>query len=135
MTSLKNIAIAVASVVLFSNITYAQALKANYSVSYEEPLAVKYLGTDGEYLTFEVTMRPQIEGTALFEIDDKYEGQLYAANVTSALKVNRVKIEKRDDQVLNFKLLVGKKTYTKSFSVNTSKVEKTSVAESDITML
>lgn len=135
MTSLKNIAIAVASVVLFSNITYAQALKANYSVSYEEPLAVKYLGSDGEYLTFQVTMTPQTEGTALFAIDDKYEGQLYAANVTSPLKVNTVKIEKRDDQVLNFKLVVGKKTYTKSFSVNTSKVERTTVAENDITML
>ena len=135
MTKLKNIAVALASIVIFTNITHAQALKASYSVNYEEPLAVKYLGNDGNYLTFEVTVQSQISGKAFFAIADKNEGVLYSSNVTPGLKVKTIKIERSGDQVLNFKLVIGKKTYAKTFSVNTSKVETTTVAESDITML
>jgi hypothetical protein len=135
MTKLKNIAIAIASIIIFTNITHAQILKASYSVNYEGPLAVKYLGSDGDYLTFQVTVQPGVPGNTLFAIADKNEGELYASNVTPGFKVKTVKIEKRDDQVLNFKLVIGKKTYSKSFSVNTGKVETTTVSESEITML
>ena len=136
MTTLKNIAVAVASLVIFTNITNAQqAVKASYSVNYEEPLAVKYIGSDGEYVTFQVSVKPAVAGNALFEIVDQNEGQLYTTNLASNFNVKTVKIEKREGQVLNFKLVVGKSTYTKSFSVNTNKVETTTVAESDITML
>jgi hypothetical protein len=135
MTKLKNIAVAIASIVIFTNITHAQALKASYSVNYEEPLKVKYLGDDGDYLTFQVTVQSELPGKALFEIADKSEGALYSSNVTPSFKVKTVRIEKRGDQVLDFKLVVGKKTYSKSFSVNTNQVETTTVAESGITML
>ncbi len=136
MTTLKNIAVAVASIVIFTNVTYAQqAVKASYSVNYEEPLAVKYIGSDGDYLTFEVSVKPAVSGNAVFEIEDRNEGELYATKLASNFKVKTIKIEKRKDQVLNFKLVVGRTTYTKSFSVNTNKVETTTVAESDITML
>ena len=135
MTKLKNIVIAIASIVIFTNITHAQAIKSSYLVNYEEPLAVKYLGNDGNYLTFQVTMQSEMPGNALFEIADKNEGELYSSNVTTGSKVKTVKIEKRDQQVLNFKLVIGRKTYSKSFSVNTNKVETTTVAESEVTML
>jgi hypothetical protein len=135
MSTLKNIAVAVASIVIFTNITNAQAVKANYSVNYEEPMAVKYIGNDGSYLTFQVSVKPAVTGSAVFEIEDQNEGELYAANLAADFKVKTVKIEKRDGQVLNFKLVVGKTTYTKSFSVNTNKVETTTVEENDITML
>lgn len=135
MTTLKNIAVAVASIVIFTNITNAQAVKTNYSVNYEEPMAVKYIGSDGEYLTFQVSVKPAVTRNAVFEIEDRTEGELYAANLASNFNVKTVKIEKREGQVLNFKLVVGRTTYTKSFSVNTNKVETTTVAESDITIL
>lgn len=133
MTKLKNIAVAVASIVIFSNITHAQALKANYSVNYEEPLKVKYLGEDKEYLLFQVTL--QAPSSSLFAINDKTEGELYSSYFSNNLKVQTIKIEKRDEQVLNFKLVQGKKVYNKTFSVNTSKVETTTVSENDITIL
>ncbi|MCW3106809.1 MAG: hypothetical protein JWQ09_1315 [Segetibacter sp.] len=136
MKTLKNIAVAFASIVIFTNITYAQTLNASYSVNHSvEPLAVKYLGNDGKYITFEVTVQSEVPGNAFFAIVDKSEGELYSSNVTPGIRVKTVKIEKRDSQVLNFKLVIGKKTYAKSFSVNTQKIETTTVAENDITML
>ncbi|MEP7141826.1 MAG: hypothetical protein ABI707_03090 [Ferruginibacter sp.] len=135
MTKLKNLAVAIASIVIFTNITNAQALKASYSVNYEEPLTVKYLGSDDDYLTFEVTVKPGTTGNAALIIADKNDGFLYSSKVAPALSVKTVKIEKRDDQVLDFKLVVGRKTYSKSFTVNSNTVETTTVAEKDITLL
>ena len=135
MSTLKNIAVVVASIVIFTNITNAQAVKASYSVKAEEPMAVKYLGNDGNYLTFEVSVEPTVSGTALFEIADKNEGELYTSNLAANSKTKTIKIEKRDGQVLDFKLVVGKNTYTKSFSVNTNRVETTTVEESSVTIL
>ncbi|MEO6731876.1 MAG: hypothetical protein ABIN01_11725 [Ferruginibacter sp.] len=136
MTNLKNIAVALASIVIFSNITNAQSLKASYSVNAEDPLKVKYLGEDGEYLLFHVTLQSTNPSNTVFAIDDKEEGELYSSALVSNFKVHTVKVEKRDDgQVLNFKLISGKKTYLKSFSINTTLVETVTVAEKDITKL
>lgn len=136
MTTLKNIAVAVASIVIFTNITNAQtAVKANYSVNYEEPMAIKYLGEDGDYLVFRVNVQPPVSGSAYFEIADKNVGALYSSNLTASPKVQTIKIEKKDDQVINFKLVVGKKTISKSYTVNSNIVETTIVSEKDITRL
>lgn len=135
MTKLKNIAVAVASIVIFSNITHAQVTKAGYSVNYETPLRVKYLGDEGEYLRFEVTMESKYPAKAKFTIDEKNEGELYATSFETSFKVSTIKIEKRGHQVLNFNLVLGRETYSKSFSVNTNLVETTTVAERDITKL
>ena len=135
MSTLKNIAVAVASLVIFTNITNAQTVKASYSVKAEEPMAVKYLGNDGNYLTFQVSVEPTVSGNAIFEITDKNEGELYTSTLATHSKTTTIKIEKRDGQVLDFKLVVGKNTYTKSFSVNTNRVETTTVEESSVSIL
>ncbi len=136
MSNLKNIAVAIASVVVFSNIANAQVVKANYSVTAEDPLKVKYLGDDGDYLLFQVTLQSKTPENTLFAIDDTNEGELYSSALSNNFKVQTVKIEKRySNQVLNFKLVLGRKIYSKSFSANTSLVENTIVAETDITRL
>ena len=136
MTKLKTIALAAASLVIFTNITNAQALKASYSVNFEEPIRVKYLGDDGDYLLFQVTLQSTSPAPAKFIIDDKKEGELYSSGWGADFKVQTIKIEKRDyDQELEFKLLLGKKTYSRSFSVNTKLVETTTVEEGAITKL
>ena len=135
MKKLKNIAVAVASLVIFSNITNAQTLAAVNSVNYEEPLKVKYLGEDGDYLRIEVTFQPGISSKALLAIEEEKEGELYSSFVGAEFKVQKIKIEKGDYRSLNFKLFNGKKSYSKSFSVNTSLVETTTVSESDLTKL
>ena len=138
MTKFKNIVLAAVSLVIFANITNAQAIKAKaiYSLNAEEPLQVKYLGDESDYLIFQVTLKSNEPKKALFAIADKREGELYSSGLATNLKVATIKVEKRDaDQVLNFKLVLGKKTYSKSFSVNNSLVETTTVAETDITKL
>ena len=127
MTKLKNIVVAIASIVVFTNITYAQAVKANYAVNYEEPLAVKYIGNDGDYLTFQVTVQSENTAKAVLEIEDSNEGELYSSYITPKYKVQMVKIEKRGDQVLNFRLRVDRKSYSKTFSINTKRVGTTTV--------
>ena len=135
MTHLKNIVVAVASIVIFTNITQAQNLKANYSVGYEEPLKVKYLGSDGDYLRFEVTFDSKTPERARFTIEDKNEGELYSSYFEGTSKVQTIKIEKSAYEALNFHLNLGKKNYSKSFSVNTSVVHTTVVAERDVATL
>ena len=135
MTKLKNIAVALAAIIIFTNITHAQVSKAKYSVNYEVPLKVKYLGNDSNHLTFQVTVLSQIPDNAFLVIAEKYEGVVYTSFFTPTFKVQNVKIKKGDDQELNFKLVIGKQTYWKSFSVNTSNAKKLTIAERGITML
>ncbi|MEJ7588620.1 MAG: hypothetical protein WKI04_13750 [Ferruginibacter sp.] len=136
MTKLKNIFLAAASIVFFANITNAQSVKASYSVTAEDPLKVQYLGDDGDYLLFRVTLLSAHPAKAQFAIEDKNEGKLYLSGLAKQSKVSTIKIEKRAaDQVLNFRLVLGRKTFTKSFSINTSLVETTIVSEADLTKL
>jgi hypothetical protein len=135
MTTIKNIAVAVASLVIFTNISNAQAVKASYSVNYEEPMKVKYLGEDGDYLNFEVTFESERPTFARFIIEDKNEGELYSSFIESSSKAKTIKMEKNNFKALNFKLFVGKKTYSKLFSINMTLVETITVAERDITKL
>ena len=135
MKKLKNIAVAIASVIIFTNITHAQAVKANYSVSHEAPLAVKFLGNDGDYLTFRVTVLTPIPDNAFLAVNDKYEGIVYSSFFSPTFKVQKVKIEKRDDQVLDFKLVIGKKTYSKFVSVNTVLADEALAAKHELTKL
>ena len=135
MKKLKNILASFALLVAFSNSTNAQTITAVNPVNHEEPLKVKYLGDDGAYLFFEVTFQPGTSYKALFAIEEKKEGELYSAFVGDNSKVRKIRVEKGDYRSLHFKLFSGKKTYAKSFSVNTSLVETTTVSESDITKL
>jgi hypothetical protein len=135
MTNLKNIAIAVASIVLFSNSTHAQITKASYSVNYEEPLKVKYLGEDGDYLRFAITMESKSLPKAKFTIEDKNEGELYSSVFETTFKSQTIKIEKGGYQSLHFNLVLDGTTFSKSFIINTNLIETTTVAERNITKL
>lgn len=135
MTTLKNMAVAVASLVIFTNITNAQTAKTSYSVNYEEPMKVKYLGDDAGYLSFEVTFTSSAPNKSKFTIEDKNQMELYAVYFESNPRKQTIKIEKNDFKGLNFNLFLGKKMYSKSFSVNTSLVEMITVAENDLTKL
>ena len=132
MTKIKNILAAFATIVIFSNVTNAQTVKASYTYQ-DEPLAVKYVGVVDNYLTFKVSVDEQVSNNSFFAITDKSEGVLYSSDLRAKYNERIVKVEKKDDQILDFKLVVGKKTYLKSFSINTMKTETTTVAENDIT--
>jgi hypothetical protein len=136
MTTLKNLAVAAVSLVVFSSITNAQTLKANYSVKANEPFKVNYVGDEGGYLVFEVTLDNAKSTSAIFAIYDKNEGELYSSLFGNKANVKTIKIEKtNNDQVLDFKMILGKKAFSKSFAANTSLVETIKVTENSVTKL
>ena len=136
MTTLKNLAVATASLVLFSTNIHAQTLKANYTANANEVFDVKYIGDDGDYLVFEVRLDAPKTTKAVFSICDKSEGELYASYYAGSANVKTVKIEKTDhNQVLDFKMNVGKRVFSKSFTANTNVVESINVTENSVTKL
>jgi hypothetical protein len=98
-----------------------------------EPLTVKYVGSDDDYLTFEITITTANVKYSELQINDANDGSLYAEILKSTSKTETVKIEKKDDnQNLRFELIAGDKKYFKSFEVNTKVIEKTTVLEGSI---
>lgn len=136
MTKFKNIAAAFVSLVIFTTAANAQvSSQAVQTTNTPEPFSIKYLGNDGDYLLFRLSMQPVQSSKGKFNISDREVGSLYSANLPKTFKETTLKIEKRDDQELNFQLVIGSNVYSKSFSVNTNLVEHTTVSESDVTSL
>ncbi len=129
MKNLKNITTAIIAVILFANTASAQ------TVSKETSLTVKYLGSQDDYLLFQVEINTGNSNFSLLKINDKAEGELYSQSWKTSAKFQIFKIEKKDSQELSFKLLSGKNVYVKTFSSNTSLVEKTTVNENDVVVL
>ena len=79
-----------------------------------EPLSVKYIGQDEGYLIFRVVVKSDDYKPVSFVLNNKAEGELY----TKVYKTDRLitfKVEKRDNQELDFNLVVNNKSYSKSF--------------------
>jgi hypothetical protein len=123
MTKIKNMAVALSAIVLFAGNSFAGTTvnKPVNGIYYgDEPLAevmtVNYLGEDADYVFFQVSVKAANNNAVSFDVSDSNEGELYAATF-SADKTQTLKIEKRDNQELNFNVKAGKKTYTRSFTV------------------
>lgn len=129
MTTLRNIATAIAAVILFSTTAAAQTANATAA---NEPFTVKYIGNDEGYILFQVEVNTGDQNYSLLKINDKNEGELYSQSYKKSLKLTTFKIEKKDAQEISFRLMAGKKVYTKTFSTNTSTIEATSVNENDV---
>ena len=134
MKNLKNIATAIIAVVLFATTATAQKTVATTEKS-TEPFTVKYIGNEEDYLYFQVEINNVDNKFSLLKINDKAEGELYAQSWKPTLKLQTFKIEKKEGQELNFKLLSGKKVYSKTFSATTSRNETTTVNENDMVVL
>ena len=134
MKNLKNITTAILAVVLFSTAAAAQTATATTAKA-TEPFTVKYIGNEDDYLYFQVEINTGSNDYPLFKINDKTEGELYSQSWKSNLKLQTFKIEKKEGQELNFKLLSGSKVYSKTFSATTSLIEKTTVNENDMVVL
>ena len=132
MTTIKKTALALSVIVLFASKSFATsstdtATGVNYVTVAEEPLDVKYLGEEGDYLLFEVAIKSVDRKTSSFVLTDKNEGELYSAKFTRN-KVQTIKIEKTGNQELDFTLTVGNKKFSKSFNVQPTIVLTTIVS-------
>jgi len=141
MKNLKNITAAILAVAFLATTATAQTtasvkaktVTATTSVA-DEPLTVKYIGNQDDYLYFQVDIAANSNFTML-KISDKAEGELYSQSWKTGLKTQTFKIEKKDGQELNFKLVAGSKVYSKTFSASTSLQETTTVSENDMVVL
>ncbi len=122
MTKIKNIAAALSMIVLFAGTSFAGTTVKTASLPIvmneptAEPLIVNYLGEDADYLYFNVSVKSGSNKFVSFAVSDKAEGELYSS-VFSTDKEQTFKIEKRDNQELDFNLSAGKKSYSKSFTI------------------
>ena len=117
MKNLKNSLAAIIVFVLFSATATASTKDSTGVLPVEDPITVKYLGNDGDYLLFQVEMKSTDAKHTSLEIFDKSAGQLYSTNIKSNYKVQTMKIEKTYQQQLDFNLVIDGKTYSKSFSI------------------
>ena len=130
---MKKIIATLAVITILTNAANAQVLDTSAKSLTHEPLNVKYIGTEDDYLVFEITISTIGKLHPVLNIDDKNAGQLYSETFKEDnTKVQTVKIEKKEDQALSFKLVTDKITYCKNFNVNTSTIEKITVQESGI---
>jgi hypothetical protein len=132
MKILKNTTTAIVAVILFATSAAAQTATPAAAI---ETFTVKYLGNEADYLYFQVEINTGNSNYAMLKINDKEEGELYSQSLRKNLKPQTFKIEKKYGQELNFKLLSGNKTYSKTFSASTILVEKTTVNENDVVIL
>jgi hypothetical protein len=135
MKNLRNIAAAILMMVLLMNSAVAQTVTKADAFSTPEPFTVKYLGTQNDFLVFQVEVNTGDNGFNIIKINDREEGELYSQPLKAAVKMQTFKIEKKNYQELSFKLLSGKKLYSKSFSTNTSVIETVTVNENDTVQL
>ncbi|MCW3106808.1 MAG: hypothetical protein JWQ09_1314 [Segetibacter sp.] len=82
-----------------------------------QPLSVIYVGNEGGYLLFRVIVNTLQNISASFEISDRALGSIYSSNIDSPHKVEMLKIGKRNNQELDFKLVIGKDVYSRSFAI------------------
>ena len=121
MTKIKTTALAISAILLLANSSNA-ATKNNPDTAAAvqtvtaEPLSVEYLGEDGDYRLFRVTVTPGSSKNVNFSVNDFVEGEIYADKFSTE-KVQTLKIEKRNDQNLDFTVSAGGKTFSKSFTI------------------
>ncbi|MEN9569594.1 MAG: hypothetical protein RL172_825 [Bacteroidota bacterium] len=120
MKKIKNIAVALLAIVLFASNSFAGTPAKNINAIVDEPtaeqLVVNFLGEEGNYLVFQVVIKPGSNKSVSLAVTDKAEGELYNS-VFSTTKTQTFKIEKRDNQELEFNLVSGKKSVSKSFTI------------------
>lgn len=124
---MKNIIAALSIAVFFTTAASAQTAA-------QEPLTVKYIGSEENYLLFQVEVNTA-STFSLFRINDKTEGELFSQSWRNTNKPMTFKIEKKDAQELSFTLVAGRKAFTKNFATSTNVVETTTVSEAEVVKL
>jgi hypothetical protein len=121
MTKIKNIALTLSAIVLFAANSFAGTVtntsKAIYVDPSSEKLIVNFIGEENGYLVFQVAVNKGANKMVSLTLKDKTEDELlYNSNVLDN-KTQTFKVEKRDNQELEFSVKAGKVSYSKSFTI------------------
>ena len=126
MKKFKNMVLTLVAMVISATAIDAKTIDSVNSVKVAEPFTVKYIGNDGDYLLFQVIVNSNNTKKTSIVVSDKSEGEIYASPIEATYKAQTFKIEKRDNQELDFKLVIGKEVYSRSFTIlSTVTMEKT----------
>ncbi|MBC7886830.1 MAG: hypothetical protein H7Z13_03010 [Ferruginibacter sp.] len=116
MTKFKNIVSTLVALVISVTAINARTVNRTNTFLAERPFTVIYIGNEGDYLLFRVIFNAE-HTASKFEISDKQEGEIYTADINSAHKEQTLKIEKKENQELDFKLVIGNDVYSRSFAI------------------
>jgi hypothetical protein len=120
MTKIKNIALTLSAIVLFAANSFAGTVNNSSKAIYVDPssekLIVNFVGEENGYLVFQVAVNKGANKVANLSVNDKSEGEIYSSNIAGT-KTQTFKIEKRDNQELEFHLKAGNLSYSKSFTI------------------
>ena len=101
---------------LTTNVVAQKAVSAGNCIEVAEPLTVRFIGSQDDYLVFRVEIKTGNVDHSILQIEDAVEGELYSSRINSNSKFQVMKIEKRENQVLDFKLISNKRVYTKTYT-------------------
>lgn len=105
---------------LTTNVVAQTAIADANRIVVPEPLTVRFIGSQDDYLVFRVEIKTGNVDHSILQIEDVSEGELYSSRINSNSKFQVMKIEKRENQVLDFKLISGKKIYTKTYTTESN---------------
>ena len=105
---------------LATNAVAQTAIPVSNPIETSEPFSVRFLGSQDDYLIFRVEIKTGEVNQSVLQIDDAIEGELYSNYINTNSKSQVMKIEKRENQVLDFKLISGKKVYTKTYTTESN---------------
>ncbi len=117
MKKFKNMVLTLVAMVISATAINAKTIDPINTVKVAEPFTVKYIGNDGDYLLFQVIVNSNNTKETSIAVSDKSEGEIYSSDIKSTYKAQTFKIEKRDNQELDFKLVIGKEVYSRSFAI------------------
>ncbi len=117
-TLAKKVLTIIVSFVLVMNTGFTQSMSNGCNDFVDEPLTVKYLGEDDDYLLFQVTIKTDDYASSFLQINDGAIGEIYSKKIASHSSTTKFKIEKTNYSLLSFYLVSDRKTFSKSFSQN-----------------
>lgn len=115
MKKFKEMALAFVTLVVSGASINARSLNGDISTDGKDPFSVRYIGHKDGYLMFQLVVNSDAHANLSFEVCDKVTGETFIAKVPHVQPVQTIKIEKRDTQELDFKLVIGEEVYSRSF--------------------
>ncbi len=131
MKNLRKVTTAILATLLISSAASAQVINPSDA----DDFAVKYTGTEDNYLCFNVTVASALLRNAFLKVEDTNEGEIYSENFNKTATTVKFKIEKKQGQILTFKLTSGKNVFARTFTSDIKLVEQVTVSENSIASL
>lgn len=118
------------SLLTFTQLLSFSPLSASASAQSDgKPSLVQYAGKAEGFLLFDVIIPASSKDRTTLSISNENGEELYSEVVHGSQSARRIRIEAADMKQVQFRISSRRTSFSKTFSVNTSYVEKTEVVE------